>query len=72
MTYTIESNIPVPEMPPRSKYPWGKLHPGDSILFPDPSTYAKVLNAVYGYARRNGWKIVTRQTEEGLRIWRIE
>lgn len=72
MTYTIERNIPLPDWQPRAKYPFAEMRPGDSILFRDPEDHPKVLNAAYGFARRHNWKMVTRQTEDGLRIWRME
>lgn len=72
MAYSIQMNVPIPEMPARSKYPWARMQPSDSILFDDPREYERVLNAAYGYARRNGWKITTRVAPDGLRIWRIE
>jgi hypothetical protein len=70
MSYTVDRAVPLPDWAPRSRYPFAKMQIGDSILFRDPDEQERVLNAAYSFARRHGWKFVTRQTEDGMRIWR--
>jgi hypothetical protein len=72
MTFKIDTDVPLPLLTGRMKYPWNSLTPGDSVLFEVPAEYPRILNAAYGYARRNNWKITTHVGPEGLRIWRME
>lgn len=79
----IEIDRHVPIVPSAGKkgrnalYPWAKMERGDSFLV--PCTYRKkhmqstLSNCGRSFARYNGngHKFVTRQVDDGIRVWRI-
>jgi len=75
MTLTIEPNIPVPArkygpgrgMSSESKLAL-KMKPGDSILCPNEVIYKRVIKALWNNKR----PYVSRRTEDGYRVWRID
>lgn len=73
MTYTIESDIPVPTRTNTnaSKYPWGLMDVGDSFMVSNGNV--KSLRTVaYGASKRTGMKFKARVVEGGVRVWRVE
>lgn len=80
----IEKNIEYPEYgrgDRRSKYPWAKMKPGDSILFTpqkseNPYRLFRTLansSKYFGEGQFPNWKFRTRrQPDNSIRIWRIE
>lgn len=74
--YKVEKGIPIPS---RSKYPFGEMEIGDSFLIQlngdrVNNVQMKVNQAAKTYrsASRSDFKIKTRKTDEGLRVFRIE
>lgn len=68
----IDKNIPLPFQGPSNstKYPWAKLKPGDSFFVPDMTTHR--FGGTVGFARKNtGFKLVTRKSNNGVRVWRV-
>jgi hypothetical protein len=68
----FETHIPIPPARP-GKYPFPKLQPGESVLYPctDSADRHKARKAAYRIAEYNGWKITARSMPEGIRVWRI-
>lgn len=68
--FIVESNIPVPPIstgPKSSKYDFMKdMSSGQSFLVAD----AKQAARVYAAAKKFGVGIITRKTNDGVRIWR--
>ena len=85
--YKIDKNIPVPEkINPGNKsgyknnsilFPFKNMEVGDSFLYCIEISEGKqrsVANAARNWARslNNGWVFTARQTENGIRVWRIK
>lgn len=69
----IEKGIPIPPMRNSpNKYPVESLNVGDSFLSPPGARPMSFRTAVANKAKKLGFKITTRQTPQGLRVWRIE
>jgi hypothetical protein len=71
----IESGIPIPHKEPRtndSKWPFGFMRIGDSILVTDPKEAERARIAAAVRANRTSMKFVTKKEAAGLRIWRTE
>ena len=72
--FKIESGIPVTaaRSSAKPKYPVDKLQVGDSFAVPCEKEKA-VGRQVYMHAlaRAIGIKVTTRQTEDGIRVWRV-
>lgn len=68
----IEKGIPIPKTRPRhSKYPFEKMHIGDSFYWPDGDSAKALHGAARQYAGiRNGFRITIRKEKEGYRVWR--
>jgi len=64
----IEKNIPIPGI--KSKYHFQDMKVGDSMLFESRERAAE--QAARHHFKKQGWKMATRSTPQGLRIWRIE
>lgn len=73
MKYKIEKNIPMPKKKPatgngfKTGLPFAKMKIGDSFL----ADYS-CRGAIGNTARNNGIEIVTRLTDQGLRVWRYK
>jgi hypothetical protein len=72
----VEKNVPIPESANSMRYPWAEMEHGDSFLAEcEEDDMDRLQNAIqtagYRWLQRNrpGWKIVTRRTEEGIRVW---
>jgi hypothetical protein len=65
----IEKGIPAPARG-LEKYPFPLMKVGDSFLTPTSNPNAR--NAAYMYGSRSGKKFVARQTDAGIRIWRVK
>lgn len=77
MTFEIEKGVPAPGsdgFPNRSKYPFGKMDAGESIVVKgDEKTLRRASEAATMYGRRNGKIFTCRTIEKGtMRIWRVE
>ncbi|MDE2097122.1 MAG: hypothetical protein KGL39_07740 [Patescibacteria group bacterium] len=54
-------------------YRFKEIKVGETKMIPAPDKKAvlRIRAAAGMYAQRNGWRFVTRATENGLLIWRI-
>jgi len=66
--FKIDRNIPPPHK--KSKYPFGDMNVGDSILIPY-SKYATASVSARNFGKKNGMRFTTRKSEGEARIWRI-
>jgi hypothetical protein len=67
--FKIERNIPIPG---RSKYPFGKMKPGDSFLLHNTHYRSAAVSAVDFAKRKNPpWLFSVRRTPKGYRCWRV-
>jgi hypothetical protein len=68
----IEPGIPVPTS--RTKYPFGEMLPGDSILFIDGKLAASARVAALRFSKihQKGWQFRMRKVSDGWRLWRID
>lgn len=72
----FETDIPVP--PPmqggavKTHYPFTRLQPGQSVLWPCTDSRARHLarKAAYQVAGRMAWRITVRSLPDGIRVWR--
>ena len=77
--FKIEKGIPAPlsaEMAIRRRYPLAEMQSGDSFLVPLNGESREVvrqrLTQACAYANRKwGFKLCTRKTDDGIRVWRI-
>lgn len=73
MTFVIEKNIPIGKQVRKSKYPFAQMENGDSFFVPtgdqDPH---RVASRIHNHARHQNVRIATRQTENGIRVWKID
>lgn len=77
--YRIESGIPIARKRMEIvRFPFDKMKVGDSFLVPtkdqDPiKAGMSIYTAVKSFNAHNGkaYKVATRKTETGLRVWRI-
>ena len=83
MAITIEKNIPItPKNPkfwrkPQLKYPFAQMEVGDSFFVECDKDDARNMQVNLGVMGRRenkstGKKFTTRQSEGGVRVWRIE
>lgn len=79
--FTIQKGVPIPEIITKRKrterYSFENMMVGDSFLYSTVKTEGRqryLGNAARNWAkyRKNGWKFTVRQTDEGIRIWRIK
>ena len=82
MAFNIETDVPTPASQRwggiNQKYPWEDMNAGDSFEVPlngktGTQLQRNLHNAAYGWALRHHLldaKFSTRQTEDGVRIWR--
>jgi len=75
--YKIESDIPAeaPQRKNESKWDFAKtMRVGDSFLIPtkDIKSRNTAHTAVAAIRKRYGFKMTTRMTPEGARVWRVE
>jgi len=68
MDVEIQKGVPMPRGV-ETKFPWNDMEVGDSFAYPGSN------NAAHTVARqasaRNGKTFKARQTDEGMRIWRV-
>ena len=66
---TPEKHIPIPAI---GRYPFAKLQPGESVLYPctDAATRRKARKAAYRVAEYQAWRVVVRSLPDGVRVWR--
>lgn len=72
--FAIEKGIPAPpERDTPFRYPFGQLEVQDSFFVPaeNTGTIPRVRAAAAMYAKRHGMKFVTKQSDGGIRVWRI-
>lgn len=81
--FTIDHNVPIPPSNPHAgghrkarqpylRYPFAEMKVGDSFLVP-AEIAPRASSAAGNYAKANKpMKFLTRQTPEGLRIWRTQ
>ncbi len=79
MAYAIETGIPAP-LPratrprvSRQSYRFAEMRAGDSFLIPaeDGGLEANRRICVLTAARKAGVRVITRVSEDGLRVWRL-
>jgi hypothetical protein len=75
----VDKDVPIPDSNAQLKYPWAEMDHGDSFEVEcSEEQKNRVRNAVsvagHRWLSRNrpGWKIMTRQTEKGIRAWLID
>jgi len=67
----IDKNIPFVESKAyTSKYPFNKMNIGDSFLV-EVQDERKIASAASYFGTRNSMKFSVRNTDKGLRCWRI-
>jgi len=83
MQYQIEPNLPIPvprgALLPPCEFPYASMKVGDSFLVPatNGERYRRQIDASNAArdwrkrTRKTTFKITTRQTPEGVRVWRI-
>lgn len=79
MTFTIESNIPVPKRTAGrtgSKYPFSALDEGESFLVAHGDEEVKIgtiRSAIGAYMKRtpDAGKFAVRAVEGGVRVWKV-
>ena len=69
MNWEIESGIAPPKKAHRSKYPWEKMEPGQSVKVPDDEAWTRVYSSAMQYAHRKGQE--WRGSRHEKRIWRV-
>lgn len=69
-TYPIEKQIPIPVKRyfKDSKYPFGKMRPGESVLIPDKK-YSTIVGTLRKY-KMMGMKFTVRGVDGGFRVWK--
>ena len=73
MTFVIEKDIPIGQQVRKSKYPFAQMDNGDSFVIPlDGKDPQRVASALHNHARHQNVRIATRQTENGVRVWKID
>jgi hypothetical protein len=55
----------------KGKYPWKQMEVGDSFFVPNKSTSAFGANIVVA-KRSTGFNFVSRNENDGVRVWRVE
>ncbi len=75
MTFTIETNIPVPSRKggrSGSKYPFAQMDVGHSFLVGSDVKATTIRSAVGAFTKDNkDFKFVVRAVPEGIRVWRV-
>lgn len=79
-TWNIEKKIPVPNRAWATKYPWGQMEGGDSVLFPwDERTHRKTQGSMQQSAARwlerhgrTDLYATARPEKGGVRVWFVE
>lgn len=68
----FETDVPVPPARGGIQYPFSKLAPGQSVLYPctDLKDRAKARKAAHRVADYHGWAITVRSLPDGVRVWR--
>jgi len=71
-SYAVENNVPVPpkRYARKSKYPFDTMAPNQSVLIPG-KTYAAVIGVLRKH-KAEGKRFVVRNSDQGIRVWRIE
>lgn len=74
MAFKIEKGVPVPPLCVEriSKYPFKEMEIGDSFEVNEKIEFSRARNSASVYNAKSGRKFVTRKTENGGRIWRVE
>lgn len=73
----IDKNVPMPKAKAKLKYPFNEMQVGDSFEVPcteeeRKSLQIKLASSSGMYGRKHGAKFTTRQSDNGIRIWRTE
>ena len=70
MEIKIEKNVPFIGRANNGKFPFYKMEIGDSFSVGlDNRLSLRSMASTYG--RKNGKKFITRQSDDGIRVWRI-
>jgi len=79
MDVKIEKEVPIPKSSVGRPAKYGfidNMEIGDSVLLPpeilDNGSARSAASSLHRRANRLGFKITTRSTPEGLRVWRIQ
>lgn len=74
--YKVEKGVPLPS---KSGFPFGEMEIGDSFLIPLNGVKVNVMQMKVNQSAKSfknsfnqGFKVKTRKTDEGLRVFRIE
>ena len=73
----IDKNVPMPKVKAKLKYPFNEMEVGDSFEIPcteetKKDMQVKIASSSGAYGRKNKCKFMTRQTDNGIRVWRIK
>lgn len=69
----IEKSVPSEDKRVRHNYPFADMDVGDSFFVKLDANGINVLRVLaYRYAKKNYCTFSTKQTDGGLRVWRIE
>ena len=75
MSFEIENDHAIPagrqHKGRREKYPWSEMDVGQSFFVKDVEPRSMSSTASHA-GRRNGKKFIARESEGGVRVWRIE
>lgn len=71
----IDKDVPMPKAKAKLKYPFNEMNVGDSFEVPCTKEESKAMQIKLAsssgmYGRKYGAKFTTRQSENGIRIWR--
>lgn len=69
--FQIDTGVEMPTG--RTKYPFGDMQVGDSILFgkENQANSARVSAVRYVRSHAPGWRFQLRKVEKGWRLWRV-
>jgi hypothetical protein len=67
----FDTDIPVCA-PVYASYPFARLQPGESVMYPCSDSYSRdrARKGAYRVAGYRKWKITVRSLPEGVRVWR--
>jgi hypothetical protein len=69
----IDKKVPIPPIQAKiHKYPFDKLKPGDSFLFPKGTPRNRASANVHYARMRYNLNFTMRETLQGFRVWRIK
>jgi len=68
----LDKHVPIPEgMHAGSKFPWTQMDVGDSFLAPGVKNANSMNSGIAHAQRKTGFTFRSRNTPDGVRVWRI-